>query len=141
MSALNPYISQLDPVLHLFAYVRQRSPFLLTSILAMSAKVFHPVLYSKLYGHAQNLCTMAFRRGTKSIETVQAILILTYWKEPQDDRVWNLVGYAIRACIDMGWHKLEACSSRDISAASETERRQLRNIERTWYVLFVYDRR
>lgn len=107
----------------------------------MSAKAFNHALYNKLYEHAQNLYVEVFRRGSKSVEIVQAILILTYWKEPQDTRVWTSVGYAIRICMDMGWNKLSPCSSQVSAAQSEIERRERRNIERTWFVLFVYDRR
>ncbi|KND88623.1 Protein priB [Tolypocladium ophioglossoides CBS 100239] len=137
MTVLNPYICQLDPILHTFPRVRERSPFLLSTVLAMSAKSFNPALYSKLHEHAQDLFTEAFRRGIKSTETVQAILILTYWKEPQDTRVWNSLGYAIRMCMDMGWHKLAPQTQ---TKMANDEKRELRNIERTWYVLFVYDR-
>ncbi|KAK4063666.1 transcriptional regulator family: Fungal Specific TF [Trichoderma harzianum] len=137
---LNPYISQLDPNLHTFLYVRQKSSFLFTAVLAMSAKTFNPVMYNALYDHAQDLYTESFRNGAKSTEIVQAILILTYWKQPQDTRAWTSLGYAIRMCMDMGWHKLTAYSPASRAIADETRRREIRNIERTWFVLFVYDR-
>ncbi|KAJ4050763.1 hypothetical protein NW761_005560 [Fusarium oxysporum] len=140
ITVLNPYISQLDPYLHTFTYVRSKSAFLLSSILAMSAKAFNHVLYAKLYDHSQDLFANVFRRGSKSIEIVQAILILTYWKEAQDTRVWTSVGYAIRICMDLGWHKLAHCGSAATTTETESQKRERRNIERTWYVLFVYDR-
>ncbi|KAI8713938.1 Zn(2)-C6 fungal-type domain-containing protein [Fusarium sp. LHS14.1] len=124
MAVLNPYICQLDPILHTFPLVRQKSAFLFSAILTMSAKAFNPIIYGKLYDHVQDLFTKSFRRGTKSTETVQAILILTYWKEPQDSRVWILMPY----------------SPQRQASGTESTRRVLRNIERTWYVLFVYDR-
>lgn len=136
---LNPYISQLDPRLHTFDYVR-KSSFLFTTVLAVSAKTFSPAVYNALYEHAQDLYTESFRNGSKSTEIVQAILILTYWKQPQDTRAWTSVGYAIRMCMDMGWHKLTAYSAASRANADETKRREVRNIERTWLVLFVYDR-
>ncbi|KAF5648061.1 hypothetical protein F52700_1275 [Fusarium sp. NRRL 52700] len=140
ITVLNPYISQLDPHLHTFPYVRSKSAFLLGSMLAMAAKAFNHVLYTKLYDHAQDLFSNVFRRGSKSVEIVQAILILTYWKEPQDTRVWTSVGYAIRICMDLGWHKLAYCRSASSMTDAEAQRRERRSIERTWYVLFVYDR-
>lgn len=136
----NPYISQLDPLLHTFEYVR-KSSFLFTTVLAVSAKTFSPAVYHTLYEHAQDLYTESFRNGTKSTEIVQAILILTYWKQPQDTRAWTSVGYAIRMCMDMGWHKLTAYSAASRANGDETKRREVRNVERTWLVLFVYDRR
>ncbi|KAL6898502.1 hypothetical protein GGI43DRAFT_407831 [Trichoderma evansii] len=139
IALLNPYISQLDPHLHTFDYVR-KSSFLFTAVLAMSAKTFNPVVYNALYDHAQDLYTESFRNGTKSTEIVQAILILTYWKQPQDTRAWTSIGYAIRMCMDMGWHKLTAYSAASRTNVDETRRREVRNVERTWLVLFVYDR-
>ncbi|CRG92107.1 hypothetical protein PISL3812_09162 [Talaromyces islandicus] len=137
MNILNPYISQLDPNLHTFSHVRQKSAFLLSSILAASAKMFNPGLYKPLHQHAEDLLVDSFRRGEKSIETAQAILILTYWKEPEDTRSWVTLGYVIRMCIDLGWHKLRPPSRRERERLTEMQVREARNIERTWFVLFV----
>ena len=141
MDVQNPYISQLDPELHTFPYVRQKSAFLFSAILAISAKAFNPPFYEKLHDHAQHLFTDCFRHGTKSTETVQAILILTYWKEPQDTRAWTSLGYVIRMCMDLGWHRLTPYSIQTQATRTELEKREARNIERTWYVIFVYDQR
>ena len=43
--------------------------------------------------------------------------------------------------MDMGWHRLFASKQRGLVPMSEVETRDTRNIERTWYVLFVYDQR
>lgn len=141
MLVLNPYISQLDPELHTFTYVRHKSAFLLSSILTAASKVFHPIVYAQLYEHSQDLSMLAFRRGNKNVEIVQAMLILTYWKESKDDRVFTSVGYAIRMCIDLGWHKFEGYGSGTRDSRTEVEQREERNVGRTWLVLFVYDRR
>lgn len=79
-------------------------------------------------------------KGEKSVEVVQGILVLTYWKEPDEARTWLLVGYAIRMCIEMGWHKLPD-QIEGVETVSEIDVREHRNIQRTWLVLFVYDRR
>ena len=141
MDMLNPYISQLDPNLHTFSCVRQKSSFLLGSILAVSSKMFNPSLYHRIYRYAEDLFVENFRVGFKSTETVQAILILTYWKEPEDTRSWVNLGYAIRICMDLGWHKLTLHATRERSRMNDRELREMRNIERTWFLLFVYDRR
>ncbi|KAL4904747.1 hypothetical protein BDW74DRAFT_168325 [Aspergillus multicolor] len=138
MSKINPYISQLDPVLHTFAYLR-KSPFLLTTVLAVAAKAFESALYPPLHEHAEKLYVDSFRRGDKSTEIIQAILLLTYWKEPNDTRAWTSVGLAIRIALDLGWHKLTPNAGRK-HGLSEYQRREARNIERTFLVLFVYDR-
>lgn len=141
MRCLNPYICQLDPKLHTFDYVRQRSSFLLAAILSASSKAFHPPLHPTLRSHTENLLGKVFAQGNKSTETVQAILIFTYWKEPAEIRTWLLVGYAIRMCIELGWHELEPVSQKARTSGDEMSVREARNIERTWLVLFVYDRR
>lgn len=140
MRCLNPYVCQLDTKLHTFDYVRQRSSFLLTAILSASSKAFHPALHPTLRSHTENLLGKVFARGIKSTETVQAILVFTYWKEPEETRTWSLVGYAIRMCIELGWHEIEPISQKPRTSGDEMSIREARNIERTWLVLFVYDR-
>ncbi|KAL4940478.1 fungal-specific transcription factor domain-containing protein [Aspergillus oleicola] len=138
MQKMNPYISQLDPVLHSFDCLR-RSPFFFTAVLATAAKAFDSALHPALHDHAETLFANAFRKGDKSTAVIQAILLLTYWKEPNDTRAWTSVGLAIRIAIDLGLHKL---SPRPIhkERLSDLQRREARNTERTFLVLFVYDR-
>ncbi|KAH8896907.1 hypothetical protein GQ53DRAFT_638910, partial [Thozetella sp. PMI_491] len=138
---LNPFICVLDPSLHTFQYVRERSSFLLTVLLAAAAKAFNPALHSDLRKYSEKLLVDSFARGTKSPEVIQAILLNTYWKEPDDTRSWSFIGYAIRLCMELGWHKLaQDREEDDVGATPEFQVRQRRNLERTWLVLFVYDR-
>lgn len=137
----NAFVCVLDPDLHTFQYVQERSSALLTVMLAASAKAFNPGLYVALQNHAEKLLMESFSKGIKTPEIVQAFVLNTYWKQPDDTRSWSLIGYSIRLCMDLGWHKLSVMHETDISSASELEKRQRRNIQRTWLVLFVYDRR
>ncbi|KAL4893595.1 hypothetical protein BDV59DRAFT_177663 [Aspergillus ambiguus] len=139
MGKMNPYICQLDPHLHSFQYIREKSPFLLTTVLAASSKAFQSELYPSLHEHAEKLFADSFRRGEKSTEIVQAIMLLTYWKEPNDTRAWTSIGLAIRIAMDLGWHKLSPDSS-GRNELSDIKQREKRNVERTLLVLFVYDR-
>lgn len=139
MANLNPFICQFDPLLHTFEYVRETSSFLLSAMLAAAAKALDPSLQSHLRDHAETLFAKAFCRGDKSASHVQAILILTYWKEPEDTRAFMNVGLAIRIAMELDWHNLAVHSQ--TSERSDFEARKARNIERTWLVLFVYDRR
>ncbi|TGO82981.1 hypothetical protein BPOR_0723g00020 [Botrytis porri] len=118
MRCLNPFICQLDPKLHTFDYVRQRSSFLLTAILSASSKAFHPALHPTLRSHTENLLG----------------------REPAEIRTWLLVGYAIRMCIELGWHEVKPVTQKPRTSTNEISIREARNIERTWLVLFVYDR-
>jgi hypothetical protein len=144
---MNPFICQFDPQLHTLRYIRSRSSFLVSALLSAAAKVFSPSLYTKLHDHVESLLREVLGSGQKSTEIVQGICILTYWKEPSDSRAWLLVGYAIRASIEMGWHKLRQPSFdpkapvKSEPAETELEIRERRNKERTWLMLFVYDRR
>ncbi|KAH8674277.1 hypothetical protein BX600DRAFT_457295 [Xylariales sp. PMI_506] len=141
MKSLNPFVCVLDPVLHTFQYVRQRSSFLMTVILAASAKAFNPALHLDLHQHAEKLLVDCFATSAKSPEVIQAMMLNTYWKQPDDTRSWSCIGYTIRLCMELGWHKLPANSDQQSGqGTSELEVRQRRNIERTWLVLFVYDR-
>ena len=141
MKHLNPFISQLDPSLHTFRYVREKSSFLFATVLAVTAKLLHPALRKPLLSHAEELFLESFRCGSKSPEIIQAILILTYWKDPRDNRAWLSVGHAIRMAIELGWHHLGSDGMKPTENMSDREAVQFRNIERTWLVLFVYDRR
>lgn len=141
MKHLNPFVSQLDPMLHTFSYVRQRSPFLLAAILAAAARTFNPAIHKDLREHTERLFAQNFIRGESSPEVIQAVLILTYWKQPDDTRAFINVGLAIRMAIELGWHTLTVQPDGINTAHAELERRQIRSIQRTWLVLFVYDKR
>ncbi len=141
MRCLNPYICHFDPKLHSFEYIRQRSAFLLSVILAGASKAFHPPLHARLRAHAEELLGKMFLAGDKSVEVVQAIMVFTYWKDPDDTRTWLLIGYAIRICIELGWHELKPLPFGSSDERDELGIREARNIQRTWLVLFVYDRR
>jgi hypothetical protein len=141
MKSLNPFICVLDPTLHKFQYVRERSSFLLAVILAASAKTFNPNLHPALYNYSEKLLVDSFAKNAKSPEVIQAMLLNTYWKQPDDTRCWSYIGYTIRLCMELGWHKLVVTNGHTSPEASELEIRQRRSIERTWLVLFVYDRR
>ncbi|KAL5623885.1 hypothetical protein BROUX41_003945 [Berkeleyomyces rouxiae] len=141
MQKFNPWIAQFDPSLYTFSYVRSRSTFLLTAILAAAAKAFSPELKKPLQNLARSLHTESFVQGTKSVEVVHATLLLTYWKEPDDTRAWLITGYIIRMCMELGWHQLPFHREDDDHwEPKELEVRKERDVERLWLLLFVYDR-
>lgn len=126
-------------------YIRTRSAFLFSSLLCAASKFFAPELYRGLYDHVEAQLKEIMPAGKKSTEIVQGILLMTYWKQPSDSRAWLLVGYAIRACIEMGWHQLKPTNLEPymtmLQPDAELELRERRNKERIWLLLFVYDRR
>lgn len=109
-------------------------------MLSVSAKAFNPTLYPDLHKHSEKLFSDAIARGAKSPEIIQAIVLKTYWKQSDDTRSWPIIGYAIRLLMELGWHKL-LFKEEDMTTMSIGEILKRRNIERTWLVLFVYDRR
>ncbi|KAI5303088.1 hypothetical protein KEM56_000044 [Ascosphaera pollenicola] len=141
---MNPFICQFDPRLHTMKYIRTKSAFLFSSLLCAASKFFAPELYRGLYDHVEAQLKEIMPAGQKSTEIVQGILLMTYWKQPCDSRAWLLVGYAIRACIEMGWHQLKPTNSEPymmiLQSERELELRERRNKERIWLLLFVYDR-
>ncbi|KPI40628.1 Protein priB [Cyphellophora attinorum] len=142
MNNCNPLVCVLDPDLHTFRYVQDRSSLLMTIILAAASKAYNPSYHSVLQQHAEKLLAKCFTSGRKSPEIIQAFLLSTYWKQPDDSRSWPMVGYAIRIAQELGWHKFQLASDRgsDTTTQSHESIRIRRNMERTWLVLFVYDR-
>ena len=141
MKNFNPLVCVMDPDLHTFQYVQNRSSFLLTVILAAASKAFNPALHETLQAHAEALSAKSFSSGPKTPETIQAFLLSTYWKQPDDSRSWAIIGYTIRLAMELGWHKFSTQPITDADGRSELYQRERRNMERTWQVLFVYDRR
>lgn len=137
-----PYVIHFDPNIHTYQYVQRRSSFLLVAILSASAKIFNPDLHPKLRKHSEHLLAKAFMSGEKSIDIIKAILMLTYWKEPDDTRVWRLVGFACRMCVELRGRRMHNSISDAVAAGTPPLKlREIRNIERAWLTLFVYDRR
>lgn len=134
---LNPYVVHLDPLLHTFDLVRQRSSILLTVILSTAARIFNESVHPALREHTERLLAEFLASCEKSTELIQALLLLTYWKDPSDSRSWHFVGHAIRMATAMNWHKFDS----EAVFSTEQEAREQRNKERTWLILFVYDRR
>lgn len=66
---------------------------------------------------------------------------MTYWKEPDDSRAWVSLGYVIRMGIELGWHGLKPYKVDQSGDSSDLQKREVRNIQRLWFILFVYDRR
>jgi hypothetical protein len=88
-----------------FQSVRLRSPVLLSSILYASARFHRPLLAPLLQAHARTLAYRAVSTNECAIETVQALFILTFWKNPADQTAWMDSGCAIRMGQALGLHR------------------------------------
>lgn len=133
---LNGFINLFDPRLHTVPYVRSRSPFLFSCIIMAGCKFWKAELYRQCQQIAHSFAYKAFAEGWQSVEVVQAFACLTYWKEPDDTRTWTYIGYACRMAVELG---LNTYVGRP-EGESEEQKRERRNRERTYLVLWVHDR-
>ncbi|KAJ9478873.1 Zn(2)-C6 fungal-type domain-containing protein [Pseudozyma hubeiensis] len=144
---INPVLDLFDPFLHSVAFVRMRSAFLTTVISCMAARFSDTPqdakLASTLDRHWQEkLLPMILLGGHKSVEISQAFLILTTYSRPTnrlvDDRSWQYLGFAIRTATEVGVNRKVTPSENLLG--NEQVARRVRNRERLWYNLFLYDR-
>ncbi|CAE6444602.1 unnamed protein product [Rhizoctonia solani] len=134
-TVLNPVIALLDPTLHTPIYVRRRSRVLYTAILAAACRFFKPTHFKPVHDLAQLLLGRALSDGISSVEYIQALSIMTYWKEAEDTSTWRKLGLAIRMAFELNLHiaKVEPLPCDELQA------RERLNDERTWFQLACYD--
>ncbi|GAK65109.1 uncharacterized protein PAN0_007d3326 [Moesziomyces antarcticus] len=144
---INPVLDLFDPFLHSVAFVRMRSAFLTTVISSMAARFSDTPQDARLAAvldkHWQEkLLPMILLGGYKSVEISQAFLILTTYSRPTnrlvDDRSWQYLGFAIRTATEVGVNRKVTPSENLLG--NEQVARRVRNRERLWYNLFLYDR-
>ncbi|KAN0065562.1 hypothetical protein ACQY0O_001402 [Thecaphora frezii] len=144
---INPVLDLFDPFLHSVSFVRMRSAFLTTVIACMAARFSDTVrdarIATVLDRHWQNkLLPMILLGGYKSVEISQAFLILTTYSRPTsrlvDDRSWQYLGFAIRTATEVGVNRKVTPS--ESLLGNEQVSRRVRNRERLWFNLFLYDR-
>ncbi|KAF8610559.1 hypothetical protein BDV93DRAFT_530461 [Ceratobasidium sp. AG-I] len=126
---LNPFINLFDPVLHTVPYVRSRCPFLFTCLIMAGCKFWKPELFKQTQRIANEFVIKAFADQWKRVEVVQAFACMTYWKEPEDT--------ASRMAVELGLNRF---LPKPPEGETELQKRERRNRERTYLVLFVHDR-
>ncbi|KAL7413695.1 fungal-specific transcription factor domain-containing protein [Mrakia frigida] len=142
---INPQIPILDRAFHTPALVASRSPFLLTTICSIAAKFYtkRPELWGKLNTYVRKLAFDTPSMGYKSVEIVQAYLMLTSYGLPverfEQDRTWLLLGMGIRVATDLNLQRKSAVSGKDTEEARARDR-EIVNRERTWLMCYVLDR-
>ncbi|KAF9032161.1 hypothetical protein BDZ89DRAFT_1063535 [Hymenopellis radicata] len=143
---MNMHSNVLDREFHTPSLVCSRSPFLLTTICAIASKFYteQPDLHSRLSELAKRLAFNVPAQGYKSVEIVQAYLLLTLWgcgavERFEQDKTWLLLGMAIRMATDLNLHRKTAVTSQDTQEGRAREV-EVHNRERTWIVCFCLDR-
>ncbi|WVQ84810.1 hypothetical protein IAT38_006967 [Cryptococcus sp. DSM 104549] len=126
--------------------VLQRSQFLCTVICAIAARYYHakPELHHALSAYAKRLAFEVPSRGYKSVEVVQAYLLLSLWtlgpeKTFEQDRTWLMLGMAIRMATDLNLHRKSLMSNLDTDEGRARDL-EIINRERCWLHCFVLDR-
>ncbi|CAE6368411.1 unnamed protein product [Rhizoctonia solani] len=132
---LNPVIALLDPALHTPIYVRRRSRVLYTAILAAACRFFKPSYFKPVHDLAQLLLGRALSDGISSVEYIQALSIMTHWKEAEDTSTFRKLGLAIRMAFELNLHHAKA----EPLPIDELQARERLNEERTWFQLACYD--
>ncbi|KDQ61237.1 hypothetical protein JAAARDRAFT_173841 [Jaapia argillacea MUCL 33604] len=143
---MNMHAFLLDSEFHTPSLVCSRSPFLLTTICAIASKFYteYPDLHVRLTDLARKLAFDVPAQGYKSVEIVQAYLLLSLWgcgpvERFEQDKTWLLLGMGIRMAIDLNLHRKSAVKSQD-SPEGRARDREIHNRERTWLLCFCLDR-
>lgn len=103
----------LDEVIHKASYVRSRSAYLFTSILAASA-LFLPntgALSTRLNNHVKSLARQVILHGYKSVEIVLAYMVNIPWMLPgknwaMDDETCLYLSTAMTIALDLSLNKI-----------------------------------
>ncbi|KAF9442203.1 hypothetical protein P691DRAFT_779516 [Macrolepiota fuliginosa MF-IS2] len=143
---INMHCSLLDRNFHTPSLVCSRSPFLLTTICSIASKFYtpNPDLHPRLTELAKKLAFNVPAKGYKSVEIVQAYLLLSLWgcgavERYEQDKTWLLLGMAIRMATDLNLHRKTAVTSPD-TAEGKARDIEVHNRERTWILCFCLDR-
>ncbi|KAF9261404.1 hypothetical protein L218DRAFT_905442 [Marasmius fiardii PR-910] len=143
---MNMHSNILDRTFHTPSLICSRSPFLLTTICAISSKFYssRPDLHPRLTELAKKLAFSVPGQGYKSVEIVQAYLLLTLWgcgavERYEQDKTWMLLGMAIRMATDLNLHRKTAVRSTNTEEGRVRDM-EVHNRERTWMMCFCLDR-
>lgn len=82
-----------------------------------ASRFFHPAAHAPIKQLLETKIAEASKTGNCHIATIQAIIILVFWQEPDDRSVWLKSGLAIRMAYQAGLHKTPGVSSRDRKAS------------------------
>ncbi|EXJ77578.1 hypothetical protein A1O3_09805 [Capronia epimyces CBS 606.96] len=102
----------LDPVLHTPGFVRSRSAFLFTSILAASALFLSDAeaLSRRLSNHRNHLARMVISNRNRSVEIVLAFMVNIPWMTPAkhwaDDETCSYLSMALTLALDLSLNKI-----------------------------------
>ncbi|WVW81028.1 hypothetical protein I302_103019 [Kwoniella bestiolae CBS 10118] len=135
MDKIAPNVYIFDQELHTYDYVQRTSSFLFCVILAIAAK-FSPRIgsytHKKCLALAKDQILRVFADDIKSEQTVQALFVLTEYKEAEDENAFLLLGMSqSRMAVDL-----------DLSSPRpDYDERHNRDRQRIWLALYAADKR
>ncbi|KAJ3971250.1 hypothetical protein EV361DRAFT_912156 [Lentinula raphanica] len=138
---VNPSVSIVDPVLYTAQKTVYRSPFLFTTICAISSRFYDekPGLYVQIMNYAQLAAGTALIGGPKNIEMCIAYILLSLYPPPlkrwEESRGWLYLGVAIRIATELNLHLPNTAKPQN-----EMHAREQLNRTRVWLNCFNLDR-
>ncbi|WVQ97772.1 hypothetical protein IAU59_004886 [Kwoniella sp. CBS 9459] len=138
-----------DPRLHTLSYIRERSSFLLAVILAIASTYksicSSGLLHAQLMNHAARLEMNVRNNHFKSIEIVQALLLLASWSEVPHtlcrDKTWLYVSHATALAVELRLDTpLPYCIQTDPLYDHAHHEILVRNAHRACMYLYIHDR-
>ncbi|KJR82449.1 fungal transcriptional regulatory protein [Sporothrix schenckii 1099-18] len=152
----SPLVGLLDPVLHTPEYVRATSFVLFSALCALGCAVSDRprdrVVYPALLSLAEGNMKWAIAVCVKSLETIQAIIVMQYWapvsQRQADDPYWLRLSHAVQLGRELGIHRPATIAEQvnnEVAqipggATPEFRERLFRNFERTWLYTFISDK-
>ncbi|OAL53053.1 hypothetical protein IQ07DRAFT_629540 [Pyrenochaeta sp. DS3sAY3a] len=132
---IHPQWALLDPTLHTFSSVRQRSALLTTTMLALGATAKLATENGpcdeditealRLHAHVEKVNLVVYATGARSVDIVQAQILLSRWgKAPKcrmEEQRWVRAGIIPRIATEIGLTRPPKCSNQ----ADEARSRQL----------------
>ncbi|WVQ79664.1 hypothetical protein IAT38_001764 [Cryptococcus sp. DSM 104549] len=138
-----------DPRLHTMSFVRCRSSFLLAVILAVASTYTSLCpssrLHVQLMAHAEKLEAEVRKNHLKSIEIIQAFLLLASWSEVPSslcrDKTWMYVCHAIALAVELRLDTpLPHCVQTDPLYDPSKHDLLVRNSHRLCLLMLLHDR-
>jgi len=139
----------LDPRIYTLASVRSRSSFLLAVILSVASTYTSlspdARLHRQLVAHAARLEANIRNNHYKSIEVVQALLLLASWTEVPStlcrDKSWLYISHAIALAVELRLDSpVPYCVQTDPMYDQANHDVLVRNAHRTCFLMFIHDR-
>ncbi|WWC90316.1 uncharacterized protein L201_005249 [Kwoniella dendrophila CBS 6074] len=152
MTHHNGYLPMMDATIHTHDYVRERSSFLYTAILCVTSRYLSSLsthttdgqnispesaqsVHQQILVLARDLMTWAFAEAIISIDVLRAMVILTMFKEPNDDKAGYHLNRAILLGKELNLGRIP--SAVEMNRLNEDEHRSLRMKQRVWLCLFI----